>query len=154
MAGDCGNCTMCCKLLAVTELGKLKNTQCEHCDVGVGCKIYDDRPVSCGGFSCLWLQTQDKALKKLPLSLRPDKSKVVIHATPDEKNVVAKVDPTSPLAWMEKGISILLASLSENCLVLVDNGKQNWLIENRGIREVKMSVADEKGEEHFEGYVV
>jgi len=76
-----------------------------------------------------------------------------MHTTPDEKNIVAKVDPGIPMAWMEKGIGNVLASLSEKLLVLIDNGKQSWVIQNHGIREVKMSVADETGTEHFEGYV-
>ncbi len=152
MAGDCGTCTQCCRLLAVTELKKPKNTRCAHCNVGVGCKIYEDRPESCISFKCIWLQTQGTGLA-LPLALRPDKSKVVLHTTPDEKNIVAKVDPDMPMAWMNRGISDMLSKFSEKLLVLVDNGKQYWVIQNRGIREVKMSTADEAGTERFEGYV-
>ena len=148
----CGNCTQCCRLLAVTELNKPKNTRCTHCHVGVGCRIYHARPESCQAFKCLWLQTQDTHLP-FPLYLRPDKSKVVLHTTPDEKNIVAKVDPGTPMAWMEKGIGNVLATLSEKLLVLIDNGKKTWVIQNHGIREVKMSVADETGTEHFERYV-
>jgi len=76
-----------------------------------------------------------------------------LHTTPDEKNIVAKVDPGTPMAWMEKGIGNVLATLSEKLLVLIDNGKKTWVIQNHGIREVKMSVADETGTEHFERYV-
>lgn len=73
--------------------------------------------------------------------------------TPDEKNIVAKVDPGRPMAWLERGIGSALAKLSESLLVLVDNGKQYWVINKHGIKEVRMSVADETGTEHFEGYV-
>src|SRR5882724_2041221 len=55
----CGTCTMCCKLLFVNELKKPKNTWCEHCAIGTGCKVYQDRPASCAGFKCLWLQSQE-----------------------------------------------------------------------------------------------
>ena len=153
MAGDCGTCTMCCKLLGITELKKPKNKLCEHCSIGVGCKIYHERPESCRAFKCIWLQTQILGRDAFPLSMRPDKSKVVLHLTPDEKNVVAKVDPNYPLAWTKKGISDALAVFSDKFLVLIDNGKRYWVIEKRGVREIRMSVADADGIEHFEGYV-
>jgi hypothetical protein len=27
-----------------------------HCEIGVGCRIYEDRPSACEGFRCLWLE--------------------------------------------------------------------------------------------------
>jgi Fe-S-cluster containining protein len=148
----CGTCTQCCRILAVTELQKPKNTLCQHCHVGIGCKIYDDRPASCRSFRCLWLQMQDSA-PRMPLSMRPDKCKVVLHTTPDEKNIVAKVDPNYPMAWQEKEMAALLTQMSDKVFVLVDNGKRYWLVRNRDAREVRMSTADETGTEYFEGYV-
>jgi hypothetical protein len=89
----------------------------------------------------------------MPLQQRPDKSKVVLHTTPDEKAVIAKVDPNYPDAWKWKGIGILLGLLSEKVLVLVDNGKQYWLLEKGQAKEVRMSEPDKDGIEHFEGYI-
>lgn len=153
-AGTCGSCTMCCKLLAVAELSKPKNKLCEHCSVGRGCKIYSERPDSCRAFRCIWLQTQTNSeVTPFPERLRPDHCKVVLHITADEKNIVARVDSNTPLAWMAKGISDLLSEMSMKKMVLVDNGKQTWLIQNRRVKEIRMSVADADGAEHFQGYV-
>ncbi len=85
--------------------------------------------------------------------MRPDKSKVVLHTTADESGVVARVDPNYPDAWKWKGIGLLLGQLSEKLLVLVDNGKQYWLLDKGQAKEVRMSKPDASGEEKFEGYV-
>jgi hypothetical protein len=70
---QCGACTACCFTHAVTAIGKRSREWCPHCEIGVGCSIYLDRPEQCRGFSCLWLRggwgdEQD----------RPDRLKVVV----------------------------------------------------------------------------
>ncbi|MGY3588755.1 hypothetical protein ACVIGB_002288 [Bradyrhizobium sp. USDA 4341] len=45
---QCGSCTLCCKVLEVTDLGKLVNTVCNHIRAGGGCDIYNERPGSAG----------------------------------------------------------------------------------------------------------
>ena len=53
----CGSCSLCCKLLAVTELDKPLGKWCEHCKPGRGgCGIYDNRPESCREYECHWLR--------------------------------------------------------------------------------------------------
>jgi len=49
---ECGSCNLCCKLVPVPALKKDGNEWCSHCDIGVGCKIYKDRPLDCKAFSC------------------------------------------------------------------------------------------------------
>jgi len=142
---------MCCKLLAVTELNKPKFKLCDHCDVGVGCRIYQDRPANCAAFRCLWLQTQNH-VPSLPLQLRPDKSKVVLHVSADEKSVIAKVDPGYPNAWKEKGIGLLLGQLAEKCFVLVDNNKEYFMLRNGIAKSARISASDENGNETFIEY--
>jgi hypothetical protein len=68
---------MCCKLTSIDwptdppvgrpPLKKPENTLCKYCAVGKGCTIYDDRPVSCAAFQCLWL------MDLMPEPLRPDR---------------------------------------------------------------------------------
>lgn len=55
-ARTCGSCTACCKSLAVIELKKPPKKWCPHCDIGKGCRIYENKPVSCGGYRCEWLK--------------------------------------------------------------------------------------------------
>lgn len=55
---ECGNCTLCCKLPQLNDEqgNKLKDcfTWCEQCNIGKGCKIYDNKPKNCNDFSCLY----------------------------------------------------------------------------------------------------
>ena len=49
---ECGDCNLCCKLPS-TDFKK-DYEWCKHCEIGVGCKIYESRPQVCRDFSCLW----------------------------------------------------------------------------------------------------
>lgn len=49
----CGDCTVCCTVMGVHELGKPYAFPSQHlCESG--CSIYKVRPDSCVGFECLW----------------------------------------------------------------------------------------------------
>ena len=72
----CGDCRLCCKLLAVGKDGRddFKKPQgewCKHCFDG-GCRIYPYRPPDCVEYECTWhrgiFDDED----------RPDRSKVVV----------------------------------------------------------------------------
>jgi hypothetical protein len=53
----CGGCTACCLTHAVFAIKKPAGKWCEHCEPGVGCRIYPDRPEGCReGFKCEWLK--------------------------------------------------------------------------------------------------
>ena len=62
---ECGACTVCCTVMAVTELRKPSRRACDH--VGrAGCRIHPDRPLGCREFNCLWLRgavAGDEALR-------------------------------------------------------------------------------------------
>lgn len=53
---DCGECTLCCTLPQIVEKGYEKDSYetCKHCELSVGCKIYEERPETCMGFMCLY----------------------------------------------------------------------------------------------------
>lgn len=73
-ARACEECTACCEIVAVEELGKPHYAKCEHC--AVGCSIYEKRPASCKYFACLWKSIASPASKTIPLvegAHRPDK---------------------------------------------------------------------------------
>jgi hypothetical protein len=95
MTRECGDCTLCCKLLVIPELGKRANLWCPHCEQSMGCLIHEELifPNSCKEFDCLWKQgygTED---------MKPSKSKVVMGCTTDGVNLVLYVDTTRPNAW-------------------------------------------------------
>lgn len=103
---ECNGCTMCCKLLGVIELEKPAGKQCQHCNPGVGCKIYEQRPQGCKEFACLWLQGL------APEEMKPDETKVVLDVRTDGTGIVMHCDPTSN--WrgkrpVQEYINILLA---------------------------------------------
>ena len=51
----CGECTLCCTVLRVDEIGKLGGEPCAHQGAG-GCAIHASRPAVCRGYRCLWLR--------------------------------------------------------------------------------------------------
>ena len=106
----CDGCTVCCKVMGVTELGKPGDTRCPHCVVAQGCTIYDSRPKSCRTFECVWLQTQRSA-HPMPLALRPDRSRVVIDTTNGGRDIVLNVSRERPDAWRRGSIAELVTRL-------------------------------------------
>lgn len=71
---SCGACTLCCKLVSIDALGKPHGVWCQHCAVGKGCKIYDEKPEECTTFKCLWLYD-----RRLDESWYPARSKCVLY---------------------------------------------------------------------------
>jgi hypothetical protein len=91
---QCGDCTLCCKLAAVAEIGKAPGELCKHCEVGHGCRIYDSRPKACRAFECYFLIN-----RSLREEWRPSKSRLVVIASPDRLRIGVHVDPDRPGAW-------------------------------------------------------
>jgi hypothetical protein len=52
---QCGDCSLCCKVMGVEEIQKPVGKWCQHCKAGRGCLIYDSRPAACRHFACQWL---------------------------------------------------------------------------------------------------
>ena len=93
----CGSCTLCCKVLGIIELGSPQGQWCRHCDIGRGCRIYDERPSECRSFHCgylIWPMTDEHWF--------PARSKMVIVSELDGKRVAIYVDPARPDAWRER----------------------------------------------------
>jgi hypothetical protein len=91
----CGNCTLCCKVMAIEELAKPLSSWCPHCQPGRGCLIYADRPAECRTFSCLWLVDD-----QLDQHWKPSKSKLVL--TTSEDGIEVRCDPGFPDAWRKE----------------------------------------------------
>jgi hypothetical protein len=101
MNRQCGDCQLCCKLVPVKEGFVVNNTQhlptfvkpagcrCPHQKHGVGCAIYERRPMSCRLWTCAWLV--GTALR------RPDRSHYVVDMMPD----YVAVDPGEGQPWVE-----------------------------------------------------
>jgi hypothetical protein len=90
----CDGCTLCCKMLAISELQKPMGTWCVHTLKGKGCGAYETRPGSCRAFECLWLSTAD-----MPDHWRPDRCKMVVAGDPSGTVISVLVDAAYPDAW-------------------------------------------------------
>jgi hypothetical protein len=88
---------------------KLPGVWCQHCNIGKGCGIYEERPESCRVFECLWLQ--DKR-GKLGDDLRPDRCKVMFAPNPDGKTLIAFVDPATPTMWRKPNVLAVLRNVA------------------------------------------
>ena len=110
MKRQCGDCTLCCKLVPVKELDKPADTRCKHQRAIKGCLVYHTpkMPLSCHVWNCRWLvnnDTRDLA--------RPDRSHYVIDIMPDfvialdgDKKIPIQVvqiwcDANYPDAWKD-----------------------------------------------------
>jgi hypothetical protein len=74
---SCGDCTACCRILAVESLGKPYGCDCRH-QTATGCGIYRRRPDDCRRFSCLWLAGMGSHHD------RPDRSGLLWQAISDK----------------------------------------------------------------------
>lgn len=73
----CGECTACCRIKGVPELGKPTQRACTHL-CAAGCAMYAARPTSCREYACLWRQ----GLVEGDERRRPDKLGVMIDFEP------------------------------------------------------------------------
>jgi hypothetical protein len=82
---ECGPCTACCTVFAVSELEKGMFEACSHvCDAG--CAIYPDRPEPCRAFRCQWLRGMLEVDGSVDRRLRPDACGVIVDFQPQTEN--------------------------------------------------------------------
>jgi hypothetical protein len=129
---QCGACTMCCKLIEVTELEKPQNVWCAHCTPGKGCGNYAARPADCRTFDCGWL---------VDISLgdnwRPDRAKFVITEEPGTGRMFIVCDTAFPGAWRREPFyakikSLLAADGMERQQVVITTGRKLTLLVRNG----------------------
>ncbi len=107
---ECGSCSLCCKLIAVTELNKPEGVWCSHCAPGTArCLIYENRPPSCQGFHCGWLQSSEFGSEWRPMT-----SKMVLAAEGDGNKLTVYVDPGFPTNWRKEPYYSQLGDLAIN----------------------------------------
>lgn len=132
---SCKGCTLCCKLLRIEALDKPRSQWCTHCDVGVGCKIYEERPTECRTFDCGYLM-----LPHIGDHWKPVNSKMVIALATDANRLTVFVDPDRPNAWRKepyysdikswaraaaKNQGRVVVSLGNDVIVVTPDGETN-----------------------------
>ncbi len=94
---SCAGCTLCCKLLSISELAKPQQSWCPSCTVGVGCRIYADRPGDCADFHCGWLVREE-----VGDAWRPSECGMVLNFEALANRVIVHVDQRRPEAWRQE----------------------------------------------------
>jgi hypothetical protein len=125
---NCGGCTLCCKLMSVYELEKPPGEWCLHCRAGVGCSIYDSRPVQCRQFLCGYLVLPD-----LSEEWKPSRSKIIVTSEVISDSVTFHVDPSRPDAWRREPFYSYMKQRAERAAsqrgqVLVIVGRRSIMI--------------------------
>jgi hypothetical protein len=85
---------MYCKIFGIPELAKPRHRWCSHCDIGIGCKIYEQRPDSCREFICGYLVDA-----RIPEHWKPSKSRMVLTSEDNGRRIVIHVDSGRLDAW-------------------------------------------------------
>lgn len=127
---SCGGCQACCTVVGVKELDKPHWRRCSHqCESG--CAIYEDRPRSCRGYSCLWAA----GLLEGDEPYRPDRLGVILDLrtaseAPSDSvkpgdRVVIQVWEVWPGAIDEPNVASLVNRIAERCLVIVRRYENN-----------------------------
>ena len=150
MINHCGGCTACCRVFEIPELKKPAGTWCQHCAIGKGCKIYDDRPQMCVEFECLWLlsQKREDPREHLPPELRPDKSKVVFSPSTNDHIMAATVMPGAGNVLDRNGVRNLIDNLVRGGMAVVvglPRSTIRTMYDRNGVREVRMTEPDADG---------
>jgi hypothetical protein len=94
---DCGECTLCCKLLGIESLDKPAGVWCAHCKPSRGCGIYESRPQDCRNFICGYL-----LMPEVDERWKPSVCKFVLANGQDNTHMKIVVDPARPDAWKKE----------------------------------------------------
>jgi hypothetical protein len=129
---QCGDCTLCCKLLPVRSLGKGSGERCRHQQHHKGCKVYANLLAvapECRLWNCRWLVDDAGDTK------RPDRAHFVVDVMPDfvraddgDGNIVEVpvvqvwVDPDYPDAHRDPALREWLDRTGQVALVRYSSG--------------------------------
>jgi hypothetical protein len=120
---SCGACQACCTVVGVEELRKPHWTRCVH-QCHSGCAIYEERPRSCRGYSCLWAA----GLLDGDESRRPDRLGIILDLRTAGNSASDSIRPGDrvviqaweiwPGAFAQPDAASLLNRIAEKCLVV------------------------------------
>lgn len=119
----CDGCTLCCKVLNISVLQKPRQVWCQHCEIGAGCGIYEDRPAQCASFYCLY-----RISPELGEDWKPSLSKMVLNYESNIGRVNVAVDADYPDVWKQEPYHSQLRSMALHLL----RAKRHLLVWTRG----------------------
>lgn len=147
MTRTCGDCQLCCRLLAVPPLRKLAGERCKHQKFKTGCTVYNKpgMPPECRLWNCRWLVNDD-----MQDQARPDRSHIVVDIMPDYVTAssaeqgtfhieVVQVwcDPKHPNAHRDPALRAYLLRRGEEgkAAIIRFNGKDSIILFPPGLSE-------------------
>lgn len=80
--------------MTIAALAKPSQTWCSHCEIGVGCSIYADRPDACRTFYCAYRHSAD-----LGEEWRPTTAHMVVNYEKGRNRINVTVDADHPSIW-------------------------------------------------------
>jgi len=127
---QCGDCSLCCKVLSIPELDKPKDKWCPNFVAGTGCGIYAERPGSCRNFACRWLVDAT-----LGPEWKPNLCKMVLDVKPGL--LVVHADPAVSKPWRAEPYNSILKALavqglnSGTVVMVMERGRSIALLPDR-----------------------
>src|SRR5262249_30379307 len=89
----CEECSLCCKVIGVTDLHKPAGKWCVNFRKGQRCTVHGFHPGDCKTFQCCWT-----IVHELSGDWRPDRCKLVLWSN-QEGRIIVDVDQDHPDAW-------------------------------------------------------
>jgi hypothetical protein len=120
---SCGDCSLCCKLLGIAELGKVPGVWCNHVADRRRCGIYADRPPSCRAYQCIWTLAAP-----LDERWRPDRAGFVLSTGRVDGEILVMVDQETPDAWRREPFYSQIKRMSD----VFKGGAPRVLVQTRG----------------------
>ena len=113
---ECGECTLCCKLLPIPWESSNAGEYCKYCVHTKGCKKFKTADKRCLEFECAYRQ-----MKKVSIKLRPDNCGVIFErvsdniflGTKEKKTKLNEIVMKQIFLLNREGFSVVIHSLFE-----------------------------------------
>jgi hypothetical protein len=149
---ECGDCSLCCRLLDVPETNKQPSQWCLHCRPGKGgCSIYADRPQACRQWACGWLTNRGFGDEWFP-----KKCGIISDLHLSEHNTLVMrflVDPRTPDVWRKEPFYSAIKQIALNGLQ-ESAGQQFTTVVSTGANRPRLVVLPHKETEYGPGGVL
>tara|TARA_R110000772_G_scaffold20466_2_gene56803 strand:+ start:93657 stop:94112 length:456 start_codon:yes stop_codon:yes gene_type:complete len=116
---ECGECTLCCKLLDIPWMESLPNTYCSKCEINKGCTIFKSVPKKCSDYNCEYLKSETMGDE-----LKPNVCNVIFEEIAKTIHL-ALVDPDYINAWKEEPVMNHISKLNDNGISVIVSSYSN-----------------------------
>lgn len=136
---QCGDCSLCCTVMAVGEINKPENVKCSKLTTMGRCSIYSTKPASCTSYQCLWLAGA------MPEELKPSRSRIVADTGSSGNIVVMHVSPYDRGAWNKPAVKRWIESIADRIMVIVLCGEERIILGHNADRNPRLVEVESIG---------